>query len=918
MVRISRSACFYLLLALVSLAGSRPVCVSAFDLVLLLDESGSMKTTDPGNARVRAAELFARICRQTDRVALMGFATNVREMSTLGLMGPGTARDELEARLRLVRSDGQWTDIEQALRLALQNLVLTGDRSKPRAVLLMTDGRVDLAPGGRESAESRASDQRIRGALVSDFIQENIPIYSVAFSRGADRALLNYLSEATQGLCVQGDSDRELERLFLRLFEEIAQPQTVPVREGKVLLDAAVREATFLVTHGRAGTRVTVTDPDAREHGRESAVEGVSWYAGATYDIVTVSEPKPGTWSIEPGSASQNSRVLVLTDLELQVQDLPAFLAPGETLEVQAFLQSEGERVAEPDLLKNLVVTGRLTGRESETFPLRDDGTKPDEAPGDGFYGGRVSPTSESGFYDVEIIAAAPTFERRILRKVCVLNRWFSVDVEKDSIATGELAALKVRVSDLEAIEKAGAHLGFEAVVQRPDQTRKSLTVDPVTPSLYSVAFTDTAQPGEYRVTVMGRMTSADGAAQEVTVGPLAIHVAQVSVPATVENVATPPPVPVPTPMVVEPAEKPLAPRSSIPWEFWVVVGVLLASVGVLVVLLLRRRPDREPIQSMERLRRRALEIREESGEMEEAGEGASALSAGGASAVRGSMGGAAEVESVARRRKVPPPPTGVEIIPEPEVKTPLPEESAAEELLVAAEPPDLPMGGEEMSQEESDLLAEILGESADLETKVGLPEIPVAKPLTPPPAALPDAAPVLDEAQSSLLADIMEDVAPDMVEETKAQKLPALTDEESDLLADIMGEIGDLMQGGTAPSTVPGTPAPPPASVPSVPASLSEEESVLLADIVGDLEAMQSPPPPAAFPQMEAAPQPQERAAGGLSDAENDLLADILGTDDFPEKSLETTPKIPDEKDKRSDQEIIDDILRDIEGLVD
>jgi hypothetical protein len=64
------------------------------------------------------------------------------------------------------------------------------------------------------------------------------------------------------------------------------------------------------------------------------------------------------------------------------------------------------------------------------------------------------------------------------------------------------------------------------------------------------------------------------------------------------------------------------------------------------------------------------------------------------------------------------------------------------------------------------------------------------------------------------------------------------------------------------------------------------------------------------------AAPAPQGQQT--LSDAENDLLADILGGEEFPEKSLHTTPKIPDEKDKRSDQEIIDDILRDIEGLVD
>ncbi len=910
MFRISRSVFFCLLMTQIFLAGGFPVCVSAFDLVLLLDESGSMKTTDPGNARVRAAELFARICRPTDRVALMGFATNVREMSALEPMGPGPARDALETRFKMVRSDGQWTDIEQALRLALRNLTLTGDRAKPRAVLLLTDGRVDLSPGGRDSAASQASDQRIRGALVSDFIQENIQIYCVAFSRGADRSLLNYLAEATQGLCVQGDKDSELERLFLRIFEEIAQPQTVPVRDGKALIDASVREATFLVAHGKTGTRVTVTDPDSRPYSRDTVVPGISWYSGTTYDIVTVANPKPGTWSIAPLVASQNSRVLVLTDLELQVKDLPAFLAPGDTLRVQAFLQSEGQVVATSEILKDLVVTGQLTGRESESFQMRDDGASQDDGTGDGLYGGSVTPPSTSGFYDVEIVAAAPTFERRILRKVSVLNRWFSVDLENDSVPAGQLAALKVRVSDLETIEKAGAKLVFEAVVQRPDQTRKNLTVDPVTPALFSVAFTDTTQPGEYRVTVTGRMTSVGGEAQEVTVGPLAIHVTEVA--------ASPPAVPLPTPVVVAaqtPAptptpEKEAAPRTHIPWELWVVLGISLAAVGTLLVLLFRRRPPQEPIQSMERLRKRALEIREESYTDAPPGPASSQQEQPGKPADRPPI--AADVESVARRRKVPPPPTGVEIIPEPEVKSSLPEEGQDQQVLVAAEPTGMALDGGVMSQEESDLLAEILGESADLETKIGSSEISVAKPPSVPP--VPQEIPALSAAQSSLLADIMEEVAPDMMEETKAQKLPTLTDEESDLLADIMGEIGGLMQEGA-----PAAPPRPAVSVPSQnapssdPSVLSEAEGALLANIMGELEEMQSPsvaPPPAA-----AAPRPQDQA---LSDAENDLLADILGGEEFPEKSLQTTPKIPDEKDKRSDQEIIDDILRDIEGLVD
>jgi hypothetical protein len=142
-----------------------------------------------------------------------------------------------------------------------------------------------------------------------------------------------------------------LQRLFLRLFEEVAHPQTLPLDKGKVLIDASVTEATFLVTHLPA-QNVRLTDPDGR--------------------VATQKDPPTSsTWFSTPR-------------------------------------------------------------------------------------------------YDLEIVARAPTLERRLLLRLDVADAWFDVEIDREVLAPGEVLPLKVRVTNLD-IARKDPRIAFVASVRKPN-----------------------------------------------------------------------------------------------------------------------------------------------------------------------------------------------------------------------------------------------------------------------------------------------------------------------------------------------------------------------------------------------------------------------------------------------------------------
>lgn len=153
-------------------------CAAASDhlvAAIVVDESGSLRLTDPEDERVTAVltalDALEQLEHSSDRrldvqVSLATFGNTYNELVGWGAVGQGHADAVREAAERELpeRDRGDFTDYRAALRGAQQSLnahTASLDGSSCAVVLWFTDGRLDVDASGGESAANDAARQEI-------------------------------------------------------------------------------------------------------------------------------------------------------------------------------------------------------------------------------------------------------------------------------------------------------------------------------------------------------------------------------------------------------------------------------------------------------------------------------------------------------------------------------------------------------------------------------------------------------------------------------------------------------------------------------------------------------------------------------------------------------------------------------------
>jgi pSer/pThr/pTyr-binding forkhead associated (FHA) protein len=202
-----------------------------FDVVLALDNSGSMKKNDPDNLMRPAVLTFAARLPQDTRLGIVVFDTVSR--LTLGLSPVSEAgfTEKTQHALEQVDYRGQWTDIPGAVERSLYELREHGRPASRRVVVLFTDGFVDLG----DPARNRSRGDWLRSDLISEAKRESAMIFGIAFTEGADFELIQSVSQQTGGAHFRILSASEMAAVFGSVTDRIRQlraeqaaPQPIP------------------------------------------------------------------------------------------------------------------------------------------------------------------------------------------------------------------------------------------------------------------------------------------------------------------------------------------------------------------------------------------------------------------------------------------------------------------------------------------------------------------------------------------------------------------------------------------------------------------------------------------------------------------------------------------------------------------
>lgn len=369
------------------------------DILLALDRSLSMNNSDPSRESLAGAELLIDLLDAEDRLALLSFGQSVEQIVPLSTLDQ--SREQILARVRQIRMDGTRTDFEAVLREAYQHLSHHSSGSDSQ-LILFSDGQLNL---GNEAAD-RDAHAAILTTWLPRFAASGVRIHGVAFSPQADLELLNTLAEATGGKAFRVTSPEDLQAAFLRLFEQVSPPISLPVIDGQVLVDANVDTLNLLIPSRPGAPSVQLTTPGNEHLQVSDARENLDWKQRKRFDHITIAQPMAGYWKVEGGS--DTPRAYVETDLDLALR-LPVLALVDEDVDLMARLLYKGAVLdASAETLGEISVVGDISeagGTLVEHLVLKAS----DQTPG--LYKARTR-FGALGEYEVTVIARAGDVER--------------------------------------------------------------------------------------------------------------------------------------------------------------------------------------------------------------------------------------------------------------------------------------------------------------------------------------------------------------------------------------------------------------------------------------------------------------------------------------------------------------------------
>ncbi len=166
---------------------------AARDVLLVLDNSGSMRKNDPNRLAPSAVTQFIEAQSGDTRVGIVMFADEPELVVPLTSVDAGRA--ELTGAMSRLNYIGRWTQTAGAIERALYELHANGRPDAQRAIVLMTDGIIDTGDAKRDAGLY----EWLRGSLAPQAAREGVQIYGLAFTERADYQLLQSLAVATSG-----------------------------------------------------------------------------------------------------------------------------------------------------------------------------------------------------------------------------------------------------------------------------------------------------------------------------------------------------------------------------------------------------------------------------------------------------------------------------------------------------------------------------------------------------------------------------------------------------------------------------------------------------------------------------------------------------------------------------------------------
>lgn len=223
----------------------------------------------------------------------------------------------------------------------------------------------------------------------------------------------------------------------------------IKLLQNRFRIDYKVDEITMVFFRTFGSTPVVLVQPDGSKIFQNMA-DGfdINWFDSPTFDMIKIKNPTPGPWQAI-GQILPDSRVMVVSDIQLETKPLAPIIFSGEIIKQTAFLTNGGEPINYNEFrdVVQLAMEFKSTnnpaynnfGAQTELIAtFEDDGKGMDERPLDGTFTGQFNLRIASGEWTPIFTVVTPMFTRqKVADNLILLDNPITIDIELDEENVG-------------------------------------------------------------------------------------------------------------------------------------------------------------------------------------------------------------------------------------------------------------------------------------------------------------------------------------------------------------------------------------------------------------------------------------------------------------------------------------------------
>lgn len=274
----------------------------------------------------------------------------------------------------------------------------------------------------------------------------------------------------------------------ITLLKNNRKVNEVPLLDNRFRIDHKVEKITLLFFRKPGSPAVILVKPDGSKYYSHHAMkdEQLDWYDEPSYDLIIIDKPMPGPWQVI-GKVQPDSRIMVLGDIELVVEPLPALMFRGETLKVTGQVTNDGKPIDVGyfrDVVSLIVEFVSTNNDQYDNFgagtqsvtEFKDDGREFDERPMDGIFTGEFKLTFPAGEWQPEFYIETPILKRRVVQDpIVIAEPPFEFNL---TLATNDAANHELLINLEQSIVKPETVI-FQGKIFYPNGEEQIFTINP-------------------------------------------------------------------------------------------------------------------------------------------------------------------------------------------------------------------------------------------------------------------------------------------------------------------------------------------------------------------------------------------------------------------------------------------------------